>query len=138
MPLIRKRRADPPPTHPSNSSAPESSSGSEEEQDQGPTPQRRRTTNQTQASASDSDDDATHHPSSTDVMVKKMVRLALACEYARLPIRRAEIGAKVLGEQGARQFKVVFEAAQKVLREKFGMQMVELPVRERVTIHDRR
>ena len=45
---------------------------------------------------------------------------------------------KVLGEQGARQFKVVFEAAQKVLREKFGMQMVELPARERVTIHDRR
>ncbi|KAE8162051.1 MAGE family-domain-containing protein [Aspergillus tamarii] len=130
---------DPPPSHPSNSSEPESS-GSEEEQDQGPNPQRRRTTNQTQtqASASDSDDDATHHPSSTDVMVKKMVRLALACEYARLPIRRTEIGVKVLGEQGARQFKVVFEAAQKVLREKFGMQMVELPARERVTIHDRR
>ncbi|OGM39919.1 hypothetical protein ABOM_011369 [Aspergillus bombycis] len=135
MPLIRKRRADPPP---SDSSEPDASSGSEPEQDQGRTPQRRRTSNHTQASPSDSDDDATHHPSSTDVMVKKMVRLALASEYARLPIRRTEVGVKVLGEQGARQFKVVFEAAQKVLREKFGMQMVELPVRERVTIHDRR
>ncbi|KOC16547.1 hypothetical protein AFLA70_459g000900 [Aspergillus flavus AF70] len=137
MPLIRKRRADPPP---SNSEA--DSSGSGEDQSQGPTPQRRRTSNQnqhqTQASASDTDDDATHHPSSTDVMVKKMVRLALASEYARQPIRRTEISAKVLGEQGVRQFKVVFESAQKVLREKFGMQMVELPGRERVTIHDRR
>ncbi|KNG79937.1 hypothetical protein ANOM_011686 [Aspergillus nomiae NRRL 13137] len=135
MPLIRKRRADPPPA---NSSEPDSSSGSDQEQDQERTPQRRRTSNHTQASPSDSDDDATHHPSSADVMVKKMVRLALASEYARQPIRRTEISAKVLGEQGARQFKVVFEAAQKVLREKFGMQMVELPVRERVTIHDRR
>ncbi|KAB8261699.1 MAGE-domain-containing protein [Aspergillus pseudonomiae] len=126
---------DPPPA---NSSEPDSSSDSDQEQDPEPTPQRRRTLNHTQASPSDSDDDATHHPSSADVMVKKMVRLALASEYARQPIRRTEISAKVLGEQGARQFKVVFEAAQKVLREKFGMQMVELPVRERVTIHDRR
>ncbi|KAB8219600.1 MAGE family-domain-containing protein [Aspergillus novoparasiticus] len=139
MPLIRKRRADPPP---SNSNSEADSSGSEEDQSQGPPPQRRRTSNQnqhqTQASASDTDDDATHHPSSTDVMVKKMVRLALASEYARQPIRRTEISTKVLGEQGVRQFKVVFESAQKVLREKFGMQMVELPGRERVTIHDRR
>lgn len=27
-------------------------------------------------------------------MVKKMVRLALACEYSRLPIRRADVGVK--------------------------------------------
>ncbi|KAB8237897.1 MAGE-domain-containing protein [Aspergillus alliaceus] len=84
------------------------------------------------------DDDSTHHPSSTDLMVKKMVRFALASEYSRLPIRRTEISTKVLGEQGARQFKAVFEAAQKALREKFGMQMVELPGREKVTIHQRR
>ena len=31
---------------------------------------------------------------SQEQMVKKMVRLALACEYARQPIRRADIGAK--------------------------------------------
>jgi hypothetical protein len=71
-------------------------------------------------------------------MVKKMVRLALASEYARQPIRRTDISAKVLGEQGARQFKAVFEQAQVALREKFGMQMVELPGKEKVTVHQRR
>jgi MAGE family len=44
----------------------------------------------------------------------------------------------VLGETGARQFKHVFEAAQKELKQKFGMQMVELPVREKVTVTQRR
>ncbi|KAF7585105.1 hypothetical protein BBP40_012708 [Aspergillus hancockii] len=72
------------------------------------------------------------------MMVKKMVRLALASEYARQPVRRTDISTKVLGEQGARQFKAVFEKAQVALREKFGMQMVELPGREKVTIHQRR
>lgn len=71
-------------------------------------------------------------------MVKKMVRLALASEYSRLPIRRTDISTKVLGEQGTRQFKAVFEAAQKLLRSKFGMEMVELPAREKVTIGQRR
>ncbi|CAD0043735.1 unnamed protein product [Aureobasidium pullulans] len=32
-----------------------------------------------------------------DAMVKNMVRLALACEYSRTPIRRADITAKILG-----------------------------------------
>ncbi|KAI2788618.1 hypothetical protein POX_e06639 [Penicillium oxalicum] len=86
-------------------------------------------------SASDTENGA---PSNLDTMVKKMVRLALASEYARLPIRRTDISAKVLGEQGARQFKPVFEAAQLHLRNKFGMEMVELPAREKVTISQRR
>ncbi|PYH97200.1 MAGE-domain-containing protein [Aspergillus ellipticus CBS 707.79] len=71
-------------------------------------------------------------------MVKKMVRLALASEFSRLPIRRTDISAKVLGEQGARQFKTVFEDAQRVLNDKFGMVMMELPVKEKVTINQRR
>ncbi|KAJ5477154.1 hypothetical protein N7539_007298 [Penicillium diatomitis] len=71
-------------------------------------------------------------------LVKKMVRLALASEYARLPIRRPDISTKVFGEQSARQFKTVFEAAQVHLRNKFGMEMVELPAREKVTISQRR
>ncbi|OJJ36630.1 hypothetical protein ASPWEDRAFT_108469 [Aspergillus wentii DTO 134E9] len=86
----------------------------------------------------DGGDGETHAPSSADVMVKKMVRLALASEYSRGVIRRTDISAKVLGEQGSRQFKGVFEAAQKVLRGKFGMQMVELPGKEKVTISQRR
>lgn len=71
-------------------------------------------------------------------MVKKLVRLALASEYSRQVIRRTDISAKVLGEQGTRQFKVVFEAAQKALRTRFGMEMVELPVKEKVTVSQRR
>ncbi|EYE99375.1 MAGE-domain-containing protein [Aspergillus ruber CBS 135680] len=92
-------------------------------------------------SSDDSEDDengAIHAPSSTDVMVKKLVRLALASEYSRQVIRRTDISAKVLGEQGARQFKAVFQGAQKALQERFGMQMVELPGKEKVTISQRR
>lgn len=70
-------------------------------------------------------------------MVKKFVRLALACEYQRRPIRRADISEKVLGSQG-RQFKKVFEQAQQELRSVFGMEMVELPAREKVTLQQRR
>nr|POE88221.1 hypothetical protein CFP56_11450 [Quercus suber] len=46
---------------------------------------------------------------SEDQMVKKMIRLALACEYHRRPIRRADIGEKVLGVEGRkfRQTKTV-------------------------------
>lgn len=71
-------------------------------------------------------------------MIQKMVRLALSSEYSRLPIRRADISAKVLGEQGSRQFKTVFDSAQRELRDKFGMEMTELPAREKVTITQRR
>jgi len=76
--------------------------------------------------------------SSTNVMIQKLVRLALSSEYSRLPIRRADISTKVLGEQGSRQFKLVFEHAQRELRHKFGMEMTELPAREKVTITQRR
>lgn len=71
-------------------------------------------------------------------MVKKMVRLALSSEYSRQVIRRTDVSTKVLGEQGTRQFKMVFEGAQKLLRERFGMQMVELPAKEKVTVSQRR
>lgn len=71
-------------------------------------------------------------------MVKKLVRLALASEYSRLPIRRNDISAKVLGEHGSRQFKLVFDQAQREMRQRFGMEMSELPAREKVTISQRR
>ncbi|PYH71515.1 MAGE domain-containing protein [Aspergillus vadensis CBS 113365] len=117
------------------------------EEDDVPTPatQRRRVAAAHSEDEDDSDadgdgDDAydTRAPSSTDVMVKKMVRLALASEFSRLPIRRSDISVKVLGEQGTRQFKMVFEEAQRVLQEKFGMEMMELPVKEKVTVQQRR
>lgn len=71
-------------------------------------------------------------------MVKKLVRLALASEYSRQVIRRTDISTKVLGEQGSRQFKAIFEGAQKELRARFGMQMAELPGKEKVTVSQRR
>ena len=80
----------------------------------------------------------TQSASGIESMVKKLVRLTLACEYSRIPIRRGDIGAKVLGDTGSRQFKVVFEGAQKELNTKFGMQMEELPSREKFTISQRR
>ncbi|KAJ5367334.1 hypothetical protein N7541_001275 [Penicillium brevicompactum] len=85
-----------------------------------------------------SDSDGPSAPTSTDAMVKKMVRLALASEYSRLPIRRPDISAKVLGEQGSGSFKTVFEQAQRELRSKFGMEMTELPAREKATVAQRR
>lgn len=70
-------------------------------------------------------------------LAKKLVRLALACEFARQPIRRADISAKVLESQG-RQFKNVFDEAQMQLKAVFGMQMEELPLREKVTVAQKR
>jgi len=71
-------------------------------------------------------------------MVKKLIRLALACEYTRRPIRRADISEKVLGNAGSRQFKPVFNQAQLHLRDVFGMEMMELPSKEKVTLQQRR
>lgn len=75
---------------------------------------------------------------SEDAMVKKLVRLAIASEYARLPIRRNDISQKVLGENGSRKFKVVFDEAQRQLKSKFGMELAELPAKEQVTVQQRR
>jgi hypothetical protein len=72
-----------------------------------------------------------------DDMVKKLVRLALACEYQRRPIRRPEINEKVLGNN-SRQFKKVWAGAQDRLGHVFGMEMVELPSREKLTLQQKR
>ncbi|GAP91347.1 putative mage family protein [Rosellinia necatrix] len=73
---------------------------------------------------------------SEDQFVKKFVRYALACEYARIPIKRDGIRDKVLGAH-ARSFRRVFDAAQEQLQKVFGMEMVELPVREKRTLKDK-
>lgn len=69
-------------------------------------------------------------------MVKKLVRYALACEYARLPIRRDGMRDKVLGNN-TRSFKRVFEGAQLQLRQVFGMEMAELPLKEKRTLKEK-
>ncbi|KAL8667295.1 MAG: hypothetical protein Q9202_000868 [Teloschistes flavicans] len=71
-------------------------------------------------------------------MVKKLVRLALASEYSRQPIRRADITAKVMAPNTGRQFKTVFEKANHQLRSTFGCEMTELPQKEKVTTSQKR
>jgi len=47
------------------------------------------------------------------------------------------VSEKVLGSAG-RQFKKVFEQAQMELRTVFGMEMVELPAKEKITVQQKR
>lgn len=125
-----------------------------------PTQRRRRTANpgdedddeprRRQARRNESDDDAEEsaHDEEGDVsmtgadggdeeqLVKKLVRYALACEYARLPIKRDGIREKVLGNNG-RSFKRVFDGAQHHLRHVFGMELSELPSREKRTLKEK-
>lgn len=82
--------------------------------------------------------DADAEPNSQDQLVKKLVRYALACEYQRLPIRRNGIAEKVIGKQRGNNLKQIFGAAQDQLRIKFGMEMLELPGREKVTMKEKR
>ena len=82
--------------------------------------------------------DAGAEPNSRDQLVKKLVRYALACEYQRLPIRRTGITEKVIGKQRGNNFKQIFAAAQDQLRTKFGMEMLELPGKEKVTMKEKR
>ncbi|KAG8166841.1 hypothetical protein KVR01_002530 [Diaporthe batatas] len=70
-------------------------------------------------------------------LIKKLVRYALACDFARAPIRRDGIKEKVLGDR-SRSFRRVFDGAQKTLRAVFGMEMVELPVRDKLTKEEKR
>lgn len=72
-----------------------------------------------------------------DRLVKGLVRLALASEYTRQPIRRSDISSKVLGSDG-RMFKEIFGLAQHELQKVFGMKLVELPMREKTKLTQRR
>lgn len=69
-------------------------------------------------------------------MSRKLVRYALACDYSRIPIRRDDIRTKVFGKQKAK-YNQVFDSAQNELRRVFGMQMVELPLKEKTTLKER-
>ncbi|KAF7190152.1 Non-structural maintenance of chromosome element 3 [Pseudocercospora fuligena] len=128
MPLVqgRKRRVE--------AQDEESPEGSPE-----PQTQRRRTTGDDlgQDESFGGDEGGQTQDVSLDEMAKKMVRLALSCELARRPIRRQEVGEKVLGANN-RMFKRVFDQAQMHLNGVFGMEMVELPSRERLTVQQRR
>jgi len=91
--------------------------------------------------------------SNKDRMIKRLVRYAISAEYTRVPIKRTEISSKglvnnflvdlisnqilVLGSHG-RMFKEVFAGAQLELERVFGMRMVELPIREKTKLSQRR
>ncbi|XP_014554228.1 hypothetical protein COCVIDRAFT_17985 [Bipolaris victoriae FI3] len=70
-------------------------------------------------------------------LAKGLVRYALSCEHSRRPIKRQDINEKVLGAQ-TRLFKQVFAEANSQLMDVFGMQLVELPKAERVTLRQKR
>lgn len=59
----------------------------------------------------------------------------MAHEFSRQPIRRADISKNIVG---GRKLNAVFEKAQEELRNVWGMEMVELPVREKRGLHQRR
>jgi hypothetical protein len=71
-------------------------------------------------------------------LARKLVRYALSSEFSRTPIRRADIVARVLGTAHSREFRAVFAEAQGMLRDTFGMEMVELPRQDRVTTQQKR
>ncbi|KAF3206331.1 hypothetical protein TWF106_000716 [Orbilia oligospora] len=71
--------------------------------------------------------------------VSKLVRLALAMEYQKKPIRRQDITEKVLGPKFKGDFKIVFQEAQDALKNIFGFEMVELPaITERISLAQQR
>ncbi|KHN98724.1 MAGE protein [Metarhizium album ARSEF 1941] len=92
-------------------------------------------------SANDSGDgmdvDGQDGSNADDQLAKKLVRYALSCEYSRTPIRRDGIKERVLGNQG-RSFKRIFALAQKQLRLVWGMELRELPVREKMSLQEKR
>lgn len=111
----------------------------EEEEEQRPRQRQRR-------DEPDSDDDENEveeeqaqdvAESSDSQLVKKLVRYALACDFSRTSIRRDGIKEKVLGDEG-RAFRRVFDGAQQTLRLVFGMEMVELPVKDKLTKEEKR
>lgn len=73
------------------------------------------------------DDDDQEGGGINDLAIKAnaLVRLALFAEIKRSSLRREEIAKKVLGGS-ARQFGPVLALAQKILKDTFGMELVEL------------
>lgn len=70
-------------------------------------------------------------------LARKFVRYALSCDYSRTPIRRSDISQKVFGTTSA-PFRRVFELTQHQLQNVFGMELQELPSKEKVTVQQRR
>ncbi|KAF5017516.1 hypothetical protein F66182_10545 [Fusarium sp. NRRL 66182] len=93
--------------------------------------------NEEQESDNAMGEDRHHMRSADEQLAKKLVRYAISCEYSRTVIRRDGIKERVLGTQG-RSFRRIFDLAQTQLREIWGMELRELPVREKMSLHEKR
>lgn len=58
-----------------------------------------------------------------------LVRMALCAEFRREPLRRDDLARGVLGRDGARAFPAVLAHAQLILRDTFGMELVDARAR---------
>ncbi|QBZ60447.1 hypothetical protein PoMZ_07388 [Pyricularia oryzae] len=96
-----------------------------DDQDDRPTQRRRRAGDEDSEGASEEAGGAEGDGSIETQLIKKLVRIAMK--------RRADTDVLVLGAHG-RSFRHVFDGAQKQLRAVFGMEMVELPVRDKTTL----
>ncbi|KAM0541879.1 hypothetical protein ACHAPJ_013069 [Fusarium lateritium] len=93
--------------------------------------------NEEEPSDHEMDGDRSHMQSADEQLAKKLVRYAISCEFSRTVIRRDGIKERVLGTQG-RSFRRIFDLAQTQLRDVWGMEMRELPVREKMSLQEKR
>ena len=64
--------------------------------------------------------------------VSSLVRLALACEVSKRPLRREDVINLILGESNSRNFRSLLNEANIRLRQVFSMQLVPLPTNSRL------
>lgn len=122
-------------------------SESDPESDQPQTQARRRrprssseSSNQSDHSSAPSRHDEPTGQNQEQTLIKKLVRLALSTEYSRTPLRRSDISTKIFKDSylPSRSFRTIFEGAQKILKDTFGMELFELPSKEKTNLKDRR
>ncbi|PHH51355.1 hypothetical protein CFIMG_005487RA [Ceratocystis fimbriata CBS 114723] len=68
---------------------------------------------------------------------RNLVRYALACDLQRMPIRRQAFREKFMA-QHPRAWKKSFDLAQQKLADTFGMELRQLPAREKLTMEEKR
>ncbi|KAG6036561.1 hypothetical protein E4U19_003181 [Claviceps sp. Clav32 group G5] len=102
--------------------------------------QRPRMDSSDQEAADDFNEEEEAGSRADEQLAKKLVRYALSCEFSRRPIRRDGrdgIKERVLQNRG-RSFKKIFNLAQQQLRQVWGMELRELPVREKMSLQEKR
>ncbi|KAL2440979.1 hypothetical protein ABEF95_010189 [Exophiala dermatitidis] len=146
MPSL-KRRADAIPRdggHESNSESDASASATQTQQQRHQHHRRRRSSSSSSSASTTPEHHIQTQTQTQHTLIKKLVRLALAAEYSRTPLRRSDISTKVFKDtntgtsSAGRSFRAVFDGAQEILKSTFGMYLVELPAREKTTLKDRR